>query len=156
MHLPWNGNDYLTCFKCLVGRCRTNTADRPAVWVCCLLNNQGFVLWSWIFGARHWRVSKGCTARLWEKSLSLLEMIILICACLYACCLSTPLRREGICLPFSLLNSQCLRLSWAHHRSSVNMSYTTERVPSVGSVVRLLNATLDKFLNNTQHPFFHP
>lgn len=45
MHLQWNGNDYLTHFKYLVGRCSTNTADRPAVWwVCCLLNNQGFVL----------------------------------------------------------------------------------------------------------------
>lgn len=83
MYLQWNGNDYLTHFKCLVGRCSTNTAGRPAVWVCCLLNNQGFVLPIADFCSSASQSPKVVQGGIWKRALSLPEMIL--SSCVYIC-----------------------------------------------------------------------
>lgn len=85
MYLRWNGNDYLTHFKYLVGRCSTNIADRPAVWVCCILNNQGFVLLIADFYSSPSQSPKAVQGDIWKKALSLLEMILSAYVCVYVC-----------------------------------------------------------------------
>lgn len=85
MYSRCSGNAYLTRFKSLVGGCSANTADRPAVWVCCLLNNQGFVLPIAGLCSPASQSPKAEQGGIRKRAFSLLEMILSSYICIYEC-----------------------------------------------------------------------
>lgn len=83
MYSRCSGNAYLTRFKSLVGGCSANTADRPAVWVCCLLNNQGFGLPIAGLCSSASQSPKAEQGGIRKRAFLLLEMILSSYICIY-------------------------------------------------------------------------
>lgn len=161
MCLQWNGSDDLTRFKGLVGRCSANTADGPAVWVCCLLNNQGSVLWSWIFGVRRRSVSKGSGKALGKEPdhyrrsshWFMLAFVLAVCPPHLDCELWEG--GESVCLvrfsfpsvhscTWHILGAQWIWVTWKKGLQARALQPDCSRV------------TLDNFLNNIRLQFLHP
>lgn len=146
MHLRWNGRDYSTHFKSLVGRCSINTVDRPAVWVCHFLKSEFCVVNTDVWSSAL-RVSKSHTAGFWEKGLTIVgeDCTALCLFMLWYLCTPPSMYApgcRGICLSCSLLKPQCLELYLAHNRYLVNMNSLKERVSSMGSAVRSFKCDL--------------
>jgi hypothetical protein len=81
MHLQWNGNDYLTHFKCLVGRCSTNTVDRPAAWVCYFLTIRALCCVRGFLQLIIAESLKAVQQGIWKRVLSLPKMSTSIYVC---------------------------------------------------------------------------